>query len=95
MPGTRSPQTLDGAQIDRGVLADGGVRAAAGLDALDAFGGQRLHAGQRLGVLGGVDVVGDDAERIFVAHRLAEFGGQRRLAGADRPADADAQGPVW
>ena len=45
-------------------------------------------------VLLGVDVVGDDGERIALAHRLAQHFGERRLARADRPADADAQGAV-
>ena len=42
----------------------------------------------------GVDVVGDDRDRVVVAHRLAELLGQRGLAGADRTADADAKRTV-
>ena len=43
------------------VLADGRVRAAAGLDGADALARQRLVAVQELGVLAREDVVGDDA----------------------------------
>ena len=84
----------DRLQVDRGVLADRGVRAAAGLDAHDAVLRQRLQARQHHGVFLGVDVVGDDGDRELVAQRLAELFGQRRLAGADRPADADAKRSV-
>ena len=87
-------QVVDGGEVDRGVLADRGVRAAAGLDPDDALERQRLGAHQELGVLAGVDVVGDRGDRLAVAHPLAELVHQRGLAGADRAADADAQGSV-
>ena len=70
------------------------MRAAAGLDADDALRRQRAGAGQELGILLGVDVVGDDGDVVAVAHVLAEAIDQRRLAGADRPADADAKRSV-
>ena len=85
----------DGGEVDRGVLADRGVRAAAGLDAEDAFGRERAGAGQELGVLLGVDVVGDRGDVVVVAEALAERIHQRGLAGADGAADADAEGTVW
>ena len=66
----------DRLQIDRGVLADRGVRAAAGLDADDAVLGQRLQPRQHHGVFLGVDVVGDDGDGEFVAQRLAELFGR-------------------
>ena len=49
-------------RLDGDVVADRRVRAAAGLDGRDPL--RRQHAGgaQELGVLGRVDVVGDDAE---------------------------------
>src|SRR5262249_57239893 len=49
----------DGREVDRGVLADGGVRAAAGLDAGDPLRRERARAHEVLGVPLGVDVVGD------------------------------------
>ena len=70
------------------------MRAAAGLDPDDPLQRQRLGAHQELGVLAGVDVVGDRRDRPAVAHPLAELVHQRGLAGADRPADADPQRPV-
>ena len=84
----------DGGEIDRGVLADRGVRAAAGLDAGDALGRQRAGAHQIFGVPLGVDVVGDGGDLVAVAQPLAQRVHQRGLAGADRAADADAQGAV-
>ena len=85
---------VDGGEIDRGILADRRVRAAAGLHAHDAVFGQRLQPVEDQRILLGVDVVGDGGDGIVSAHRLAELFGQRRLAGADRAADADAQGAV-
>ena len=85
---------IDGGQVDAGILADGGVRAAAGFHAHDAFRHQRAGAGQKLRILAGVDVVGDGGDVVMVAHRLAQPVGQRGLAGADRAANADAQGTV-
>jgi hypothetical protein len=58
-----------GLEVDRGVLADRSVRAAARLDADDALRRQRLHAHQRLRVLLRVDVVGDDGDGIVFAQR--------------------------
>jgi len=42
----------------------------------------------------GVDIVGDRGDVVTVAQALAQRIHQRSLAGADRPADADAQGSV-
>src|ERR1700722_608495 len=93
-PRERPVQFGDRREVDRGVLADRGVRTAAGLDAADAFGRQRTAAGQKLGVLAGIDVVGDRDDLEALAHALAEMVHQRGLAGADRSANADAQRPA-
>ena len=84
----------DRGEIDRGILADRGVRTAAGLDAGDALGRERAGAHQIFGVPLGVDVVGDGGDLVAVAQMLAQRIHQRGLAGADRAADADAQGTV-
>ena len=52
---------------------------------------ERAGDGQQALVFLGVDVVGDDDQVPAVAHRLAQHLDQRRLARADRAADADAQ----
>jgi hypothetical protein len=53
------------------------------------------HAGpfQELGVLVGVDVVGDDGQLQLVAQGPAQGGHERGLAAADRAADADPERP--
>ena len=65
------------------------MRAAAGLDADDPLDGQHLAAREELGVLVGVDVVGDDREVDLGPEGAAERLDQGRLAGADRPGHAD------
>ena len=75
--------------IDRRVLADRRVRTAAGLHAANPLERQRARAHQELGVLVGVDVVGDDREAVAIAQPLAQPVQQCRLAGSDRTADAD------
>src|SRR5271154_1637656 len=67
------------------------MRAAAGLDAEDAFRRERLVAHQELRVLLGIDVVGDCGDVVLVAQRLAQCERQRRLARSNGPADADAK----
>jgi hypothetical protein len=71
------------------------MRAAPGLDAGDAFWRQRARAGEELRILSGVNVVGDHREVVAVAQPLAQRVDQRRLAGANRPADAHAQRSMW
>src|ERR1700678_3541514 len=78
-------------EIDRGVLADRGMRTAAGLDAHDPLRRKRARLDQNAGVLLGVDVVGDGGDIELVAQALAKLLHQRRLAGTDGPADADAK----
>ena len=87
-------QLGDGGQVDAGVLADGAVRAAAGLDADDALQRQHLAAGQELGVLARVNVVGDDGQVERRPEGAAQPFDQGRLARADRPADAEREHPA-
>jgi hypothetical protein len=86
--GKSALQAVDGFEIDRGILADRRVRAAAGFDADDAFRRQRRVLDQKLGILGGVDVVGDHRHVDLIAQGLAEGQGQGGLAGTDGAADA-------
>src|SRR6516225_6457434 len=78
-------------KVDRGVLADSGVRAAAGLDTADPFGRQCPAPDQKFGVLTGIDIVGDRRDLPMLAHPLAQPIHQRGLAGSDRAADPDPQ----
>ena len=55
-------QFLQRHQIGRDVLANGGVRAAAGLHGRDPFHGQGLIADQKLRVFAREDVVGHDGQ---------------------------------
>ena len=84
-------QLGDGGEVDAGVLADGAVRAAAGLDADDPVQRQHLAAGQELGVLARVDVVGDDSQVDRRPELAAQALDQGRLARADRAADAERE----
>ncbi len=67
------------------------MRAAAGFDADDALGRQRRVIDQELGILGGVDVVGDDGHVDLLAQGLAQGQRQGGLAGTDGAADAYSQ----
>src|SRR6185369_14013365 len=78
-------------EVDRRVLADRGMRAAAGLDADDPLRRERFVAHQELRVFLGIDVVRDHCDVVALAQRAAQRERQRRLARADRTADADAQ----
>jgi hypothetical protein len=85
-------QAVHRLEVDRGVLADRRVRAAAGFHPEDAIRRERLVAHQELGVFLGVDVVGDRGDVVALAQRLAQGQRERGLARAYRPADADAKG---
>ncbi len=89
--GELAQHAVDGLQVDGAVLPDGGVWAAASFYTQDAFGRQRAAGGEQALVLLGADVVDDGDEVPAVAHGLAQHLQQRSFAGADRPADADAQ----
>jgi hypothetical protein len=84
-------QVFHGGHVHAGVVPDGGVGAAAGLHAADAVGGEHALAQQELGVLAGVDVIGDDGEGMLVFEPLAEAQDAHRLAGADGAADTQAE----
>jgi hypothetical protein len=92
MSGKSRGQPGDGFEVDRGILANRGVRATAGLDAEDSLLRQRRVLDEELRVFGGVDVVGHHAEAVLVAQGEAQGQGEGGLAGADRASDADAQG---
>src|SRR5262249_32084597 len=77
-------------EIDRRILADCRVRAAAGLDADDALGRESVVSHQELRVLLGVDVVRHDRDLVLFAQRAAEGERERRLARADWPPYADS-----
>ncbi len=81
-------------KIDAGILPDGGVRAAAGLDAHDALGSQRAGAREELRILARVNVIGDRSDLEAIAEGPAKSVHQRGLAGTDRATDADAQGSM-
>jgi len=91
-PGKRRLSCSDRFEVDRGVLADRRVRAAAGFHADDPLGRQGLVAHEELGVFLGVDIVGHHSEVVAIAQGLAQGEGQGGFAGTDRPANADAQG---
>src|SRR6516165_6231868 len=84
----------NGGEIDRGILADRGMRTAAGLDAKDALGVKRSGLGQNARIFLGVNVIGDRGYVIEPAKPLAELFHQGRLAGADRAANADTKRAV-
>ena len=87
----RGDEVVDGVEVGGDVVADRGVRTSAGLHRGDPLVGQHGVTAQEVGVLGGVDVVGQHGQRQPVAQLPAQRGDERRLAGADRTADADAQ----
>src|SRR5205085_677783 len=68
-----------GGEIYRGVLADRGVGATAGLDPADPLGRQCAAAGEEFGILAGVDVVGDRRNLVLAAHPFAQPVQQRGL----------------
>jgi len=80
-------------EVDGGVLANGGVRAPAGLHAHHALRRQGAASDQELRVLLRIDVVGDHRHVVAVAQTQAERLDEGRLARAHRSADADAKRP--
>jgi cobyric acid synthase len=80
--------------LGRAIEDPDGIEGPARFHAHDARLGQRGGAHEDQRVLLGVDVVGDGADVVAVAEGLAQLLHQRRLAGADRAADTDAQGAV-
>ena len=90
----RGVEIRHGGEVDRGILADRGMRAAPRLDPADAVAGQHLRAHQVLGILARVDVVGDHRHRTARGQRPRQPFGQRGLARAHRAADAHPQRAV-
>ena len=84
----------DRCQVDRSVLADRGVRTAAGLHAEDPIFWQGLQPAEDQGVFLGVDAVGDDGDGDSGRASLCRAFGQGGLARADRAADADTKRSV-
>ncbi len=72
-------QIVDGVEVRGDVVADGGVRAAAGLHCRDPVVGQHRMPAQEVGVLGGVDVVGQHRQRQLIAQLPAQRRHQRGL----------------
>ena len=83
-------KSLDGLEVHTCVLANGGVRAAAGLHAHDTVGGKHRVLGQKLCVLVCVDVVGDDADRVLARHLAHEGLNQCGFARPYGTGDSDA-----
>ena len=83
-------QLLNRLHVHGGVVANGRVRTAAGLDADNAVRLKRLITLQEFGVLLGVDVVGDHGEIVARPQFLAQTEDQCRLAGTDGSANSDA-----
>ena len=90
---TAVDQLVDGVQVGADVVADRGVRAAAGLHRPDPRRVEHAGPAQEVGVLGGVDVVGDHAQAQLTGEGPAQRRDQGGLARPDRPADADPQRP--
>lgn len=84
-------QIVDRVQVRGDVVADRGVRTATGLHGRYPILRQHGVCAQEVGVLGGVDVVGEYRQRQLVAQLSAQRGHQSGLPRANRAADADAQ----
>jgi hypothetical protein len=80
-------QRGDGGHVHAGVVANGGVGAAASLDADDAIGGKGVVADKEFGVFAGVDVIGYDGHGNGVAKPLTEAEDKHGFAGAHGAAD--------
>jgi hypothetical protein len=77
--------------VDRAVLADGRVGAAARLNPADALGLQGTGPGEELGVLLGVDVVGDHRQLQAIAQPPAQRFHQGGFSRSHRPGHPHAQ----
>ena len=85
----------DRLEINRRILADRRMGAATGFDAHDTLLRQGLEPRQHHRVFAGLDVVGDDGDREFVAHGLAQLLGQRVLPEPTGPPMPTRNGPLW
>ena len=75
---------VDGLEVHRSILADRGVRAAAGLHADDAFHRKDAVLREKLCVLLCINIVGDNANTVIVCHFSGQCLNQCRFSGADR-----------
>ena len=82
----------DRAQVAAGVVANGRVRAAAGLNADNPFQGQNLASREELGVFMGVDIISDDCNVDFRPELLAEPFHHRGFPRADGAGHAQGEG---
>ena len=64
--GVAALQVVDGGQVHAGILADGGVGAAAGFYAQDAVGWEGIVFQEEVRVFPCVDVVGDDGDVVVI-----------------------------
>ena len=71
--------------VDRGVVTDGGVRAAAGFNSDDAFLFEGILTDEKFGVFLCVDVIGDDGEAVLFPELLTEPEDEHGFTGADGP----------
>src|SRR5271157_3819860 len=67
------------------------MRAGAGFDAADAFGGEHALAEEEFGVFAGVNVVGDDSEIGARPEAAAQAIHERRFARANRTCNANTK----
>jgi hypothetical protein len=81
-------------EVHGDVVADRRVRTAAGLHGDDPLDVEHAGGAQELGILGGVDVVRDDAEAQLRGELAAERRDQAALARIDGSADADPHRPL-
>jgi len=87
-------QFFQGEEVGGNILADGGVRAAAGLHRANAPGIERFMADQKFAVLLRENIVGHSRQTRAAAQPLAKREHQRGLAAADRTSNTDGKGAL-
>src|ERR1700722_98652 len=85
----RALQILDGLQVHGSILADSGMRTAAGLDARHPVSRQGSLADKEFGVFPSVNVIRHDGQVHCRPQALAKDMDERRLAAADRSRDTN------
>ena len=91
--GELAPHVGDGGEIDRGIFANRGVRATAGLHTGDAFRRKRAGADQVLGIPFGVDIVGDGGDLVALTQMLAQASINAVLPDPTGPPTPTRKGP--
>ncbi len=81
-----------GGHVHAGVVADRRVRTASCFDAAHSISGQDILAQEELGILSGVDVIGDHGERDVILEPLAQAQHAHRFSGTYRATNAEAEG---